>query len=189
MHPGFHLATHSDNSPRLHIALFTAPTAVFQFDKDHYHIPADGHAYVINTCRQHSYQNALDTERVHLIFDVGQPHQIELVGLLDELLTSNQKKVVQTLIEATPRLDNFQCQSCSAKAQNDVLFIELQPAERLLQSENYFLVCDRCRTDFTTWLGNQKPGEKSYALKWLKQFSNFRNVNERVRRIIEAFQN
>jgi Aspartyl/Asparaginyl beta-hydroxylase len=61
---------HTDDSPRYHIALTTNDDCSFFFKEGGaYHIPANGHLYTCDTTKLHTFFNAGETPRVHIVFD------------------------------------------------------------------------------------------------------------------------
>lgn len=63
-------STHRDTGVRFHIALSSNPHCYFVFDdRDIIRIPVDGQLYAAVTQRWHTFVNAGETERIHLVFD------------------------------------------------------------------------------------------------------------------------
>ena len=73
MQPKTCYAFHYDYSCRIHLAVDTSEKNFFLFsDQKQYHIPMDGHAYVIDTTEEHTFINADDKlTRKHI---GGHPH-------------------------------------------------------------------------------------------------------------------
>jgi hypothetical protein len=62
-------SVHRDPTARWHIAIHTDNNALFVFTKDQkvLHIPNDGHAYFVDTTREHTAMNGSTNERVHIV--------------------------------------------------------------------------------------------------------------------------
>lgn len=62
-------SVHRDATSRWHIAIKTTTHALFVFTQDQLvtHIPADGHAYYVDTTREHTALNGDTEERIHLV--------------------------------------------------------------------------------------------------------------------------
>lgn len=60
---------HTDRTPRIHIAIDTHPQARFIFTNPPAlrHIPADGHAWWIDTTKEHSAMNGSLKPRIHFV--------------------------------------------------------------------------------------------------------------------------
>ena len=66
--PGRCYSYHQDWSPRIHLAVITHPYCFIAEDKQLFHIPADGHAYLVDTTKSHTALNgSLDLERIHIV--------------------------------------------------------------------------------------------------------------------------
>jgi hypothetical protein len=60
----------SDKYLKIHIPIYTNPSAEFIFKDNKYHLPADGSIYLVNTQVMHGTDNQGTTDRVHLFFKV-----------------------------------------------------------------------------------------------------------------------
>jgi hypothetical protein len=59
---------HQDWTPRVHLAVNTHPFCFLVVDKEIFHVPADGHPYLIDTTKPHTALNAsVNTERIHIV--------------------------------------------------------------------------------------------------------------------------
>lgn len=59
---------HYDWTPRIHLAVTTHPYCFMIVDKEMFHIPADSHAYLVDTAKAHTALNSsVDCERVHIV--------------------------------------------------------------------------------------------------------------------------
>lgn len=58
---------HKDNTKRLHIPLITNPHCFMVYEDGIVHLPADGNYYIEDTCKYHSFMNASDYPRIHLV--------------------------------------------------------------------------------------------------------------------------
>jgi hypothetical protein len=68
--PGFQMqSAHVDGiaAVRIHVPIETNPEAWFEVEDRHYHLPADGSAYVVNTSVLHRIGNPGTTDRTHLV--------------------------------------------------------------------------------------------------------------------------
>ena len=75
--PGHEIAPHVDEQPphwwtRVHVPLVAGPGSEFLVENVAFHL-SPGHAYRVNTLRQHSVVNRGSTPRVHFMFDVKGP--------------------------------------------------------------------------------------------------------------------
>lgn len=71
--PGHVLNEHMDGfcCGTLHYAVQTHPEAKIVIENTEYHIPADGHFYLVNAGRPHFIKNDSDVERIHIVFMVN----------------------------------------------------------------------------------------------------------------------
>jgi hypothetical protein len=61
-------SVHKDRTPRVHLVIETDPKCLFLLENKAFHIPADGHAYYIDTTKEHTALNGtLDFERIHIV--------------------------------------------------------------------------------------------------------------------------
>lgn len=60
---GHHCAT-------LHYAVQTDPAAKIVIEGSEYHIPSDGHLYLLNASRPHYVKNESTTDRIHITFAI-----------------------------------------------------------------------------------------------------------------------
>lgn len=62
---------HRDLTQRYHYVLQTNPDCLFLFPGKYsqFNIPADGHLYMVNTLFRHTFVNASNMRRIHLILD------------------------------------------------------------------------------------------------------------------------
>jgi hypothetical protein len=69
IHPRTCYSIHSDRTPRIHIAIDTHPQARFIFTNPPVlqHIPADGHAWWVDTTKEHSAMNGSLKPRIHFV--------------------------------------------------------------------------------------------------------------------------
>jgi len=59
---------HNDRTPRIHLAVITNPHCFLAVDKELFHIPADGHAYFVDTTKPHTAINCtFDFNRIHIV--------------------------------------------------------------------------------------------------------------------------
>lgn len=66
--PGRCYSYHMDWSPRIHLAVITHPHCFIAEGNELFHIPADGHAYLVDTTKPHTALNgSLDLERIHIV--------------------------------------------------------------------------------------------------------------------------
>ena len=65
------MSIHTDTSKRIHIPLVTNENCLMMIERQIYHMPADGHAYLADTTKPHTAFNA-DHKllRLHLLFDL-----------------------------------------------------------------------------------------------------------------------
>ena len=85
---------HNDTEPRLHFAIHTNPGAfALSFDGDKgvtHQLPADGHLYFMNALKMHTYINAGQTVRTHLVFSALHPDMLLRKGLQREHLAPQE---------------------------------------------------------------------------------------------------
>ena len=63
---------HWDKSKHVHLVVITDKKCKVVIDDIVHYIPADGHAYMVNTLKQHTaFNGTLDLERIHIIGCVG----------------------------------------------------------------------------------------------------------------------
>ena len=61
---------HKDTSNLcLHIPIETNPGCMFIYEDKHFHMPANGSVYIASNTRFHTFINAGDTDRIHIVFD------------------------------------------------------------------------------------------------------------------------
>jgi len=65
--PNTCLAWHRDTSPRIHVAVKTSEACKFAIQNSLFHIPADGHAYYVDTTKDHSVFNGSNELRLHIV--------------------------------------------------------------------------------------------------------------------------
>lgn len=65
------MSIHTDTSKRIHIPIITNENCLMMIARQIYHMPADGHAYLVDTTKPHTAFNA-DHKllRIHLLFDL-----------------------------------------------------------------------------------------------------------------------
>jgi len=64
------LSWHRDPDLRIHIPIITNPGCKLVVGGSVYHLPADGHAYLVNTKQYHTVFNGGESTRIHLVANV-----------------------------------------------------------------------------------------------------------------------
>ena len=187
MQPEFRLDPHRDRFPRLHIALVTSSEAIFHFGKKAYHIPADGYPYLLNTTREHAFENHSTQPRAHYVFDVLPYYQ-----KVAHSFFSGQSDLpfYQALVDASRlvlKLDVGSCQACGRTPAHSVMFLDIYKKQRLIDVDNLFCICHECESEFAAWCidGGPKPSSL-WAIYWMKSKSGGTFWNARVQKLIEG---
>ncbi len=61
------LSWHRDPEPRIHIPIITNPGCRMVVDENAFHMPADGSAWFVNTCKYHNFFNGGEQDRIHFV--------------------------------------------------------------------------------------------------------------------------
>jgi hypothetical protein len=71
--PGNIIHEHRDglSCAALHYVVQTDPDAKFVIDRQEYHLPADGHFYLVNASRPHYIYNKSSDARIHIVFPIN----------------------------------------------------------------------------------------------------------------------
>lgn len=138
---------------RLHIPVETNPDAWMQVGREHFHLPADGSAYLLNTSRAHRVGNPGATARTHLVlvlfepavWDVGEAmierisRYFDRIGLdLDLINPMREHLIAQT--------EGSNCSLCGAKTLSFVPSeFENRPGDPVQNPIDFFQwLCSSC---------------------------------------------
>jgi hypothetical protein len=74
MSPRVCYSIHADPTPRIHLPIITDPQAIMIFPRAQriFHMPADGHSYLVDTTQHHTLANCSEIVRIHLVAVVSQ---------------------------------------------------------------------------------------------------------------------